>query len=186
MGDQEGYATRANLDARNLLARAVQPPLPEIRGRRRHGARVQLAELHPRTEIARSGIQSRPAPRGPRPTTGPCRSTFILEKGTAGSASGSLAETCRRRLQRLTRYRRFKARREDERECWRRHHRERVLSADRGHADWRFQEPVDKDGENRELVDRAAPYKLNQYLYVSGGEGSLILNCTFGTPPAKL
>lgn len=39
---------------------------------------------------------------------------------------------------------------------------------------------------NRELLDAAAPYKLNEYLYVSGGEGSLILNFTFGTPPANL
>lgn len=43
----------------------------------------------------------------------------------------------------------------------------------------------DKQG-NRELLDSAAPYKLNEYLYVSGGEGSLILNFTFGTPPANL
>ena len=40
--------------------------------------------------------------------------------------------------------------------------------------------------EQRELLDTQAPYKLNQYLYVSGGEGSLILNFTFGTPPANL
>jgi hypothetical protein len=39
---------------------------------------------------------------------------------------------------------------------------------------------------NRELLDAGAPYKLNEYLYVSGGEGSLILNFTFGTPPANL
>jgi len=39
---------------------------------------------------------------------------------------------------------------------------------------------------NRELLDSSAPYKLNEYLYVSGGEGSLILNFTFGTPPANL
>lgn len=39
---------------------------------------------------------------------------------------------------------------------------------------------------HRELLDPAAPYKLNEYLYVSGGEGSLILNFTFGTPPASL
>lgn len=39
---------------------------------------------------------------------------------------------------------------------------------------------------NRELLDTGAPYKLNEYLYVSGGEGSLILNFTFGTPPANL
>jgi len=39
---------------------------------------------------------------------------------------------------------------------------------------------------NRELLDTAAPYKLNEYLYVRGGEGSLILNFTFGTPPANL
>ncbi len=38
----------------------------------------------------------------------------------------------------------------------------------------------------RELLDTNAPYKLNEYLYVSGGEGSLILNFTFGTPPANL
>lgn len=38
----------------------------------------------------------------------------------------------------------------------------------------------------RELVDAQAPHKLNQYVYVTGGEGSLILNHTFGTPPAKL
>ena len=41
-------------------------------------------------------------------------------------------------------------------------------------------------GENRELGDAKAPYKLNEYLYVSGGEHSLILNCTFGTAPANL
>ena len=40
--------------------------------------------------------------------------------------------------------------------------------------------------ENRELADAKAPYQLNEYLYVSGGEGSLILNCTFGTAPANL
>ena len=40
--------------------------------------------------------------------------------------------------------------------------------------------------EQRELVDVSAPYKLNEYLYVSGGEGSQILNFTFGTPPANL
>jgi len=39
---------------------------------------------------------------------------------------------------------------------------------------------------NRELLDANSPYKLNEYLYVSGGEGSLILNFTFGTPPANL
>jgi len=39
---------------------------------------------------------------------------------------------------------------------------------------------------NRELLDRQAPYKLNQYLYVSGGENSLILNFTFGSAPATL
>ena len=38
----------------------------------------------------------------------------------------------------------------------------------------------------RELADTSAPYKLNQYVYVTGGEGSLILNHTFGTPPANL
>jgi len=38
----------------------------------------------------------------------------------------------------------------------------------------------------RELIDPVAPYTLNQYLYVTGGEGSLILNHTFGTPPADL
>ena len=40
--------------------------------------------------------------------------------------------------------------------------------------------------ENRELQDEAAPFRLNEYVYVSGGEGSLILNFTFGTPPATL
>ncbi len=44
---------------------------------------------------------------------------------------------------------------------------------------------VDKS-ENRELLDPSAAYGLNQYLYVSGGEGSQILNFTFGTPPANL
>jgi hypothetical protein len=39
---------------------------------------------------------------------------------------------------------------------------------------------------NRELVDPNAPYRLNELLYVSGGEGSRILNFTFGTPPANL
>ncbi|MCX8089373.1 MAG: glycosyl hydrolase-related protein [Verrucomicrobiae bacterium] len=40
--------------------------------------------------------------------------------------------------------------------------------------------------ENRELLDPRAPWGLNEYLYVSGGEGSQILNCNFGTPPAQL
>lgn len=40
--------------------------------------------------------------------------------------------------------------------------------------------------EGRELLDPHAPYGLNEYLYVSGGEGSQILNCNFGTPPARL
>jgi hypothetical protein len=39
---------------------------------------------------------------------------------------------------------------------------------------------------NRELLDRNAAHKLNQYVYVSGGEGSEILNCNFGTAPANL
>ncbi|MBI4662135.1 MAG: hypothetical protein HY735_25215 [Verrucomicrobia bacterium] len=38
----------------------------------------------------------------------------------------------------------------------------------------------------RELADSQAKYTLNGYLYVSGGEGSLILNHTFGTAPADL
>ncbi len=38
----------------------------------------------------------------------------------------------------------------------------------------------------RELADAKADYKLNEYVYVSGGEGSLILNHAFGTPPANL
>jgi hypothetical protein len=40
--------------------------------------------------------------------------------------------------------------------------------------------------EKRELVDTQSSYRLNEYLYVTGGEGSLILNHTFGTPPAQL
>jgi len=40
--------------------------------------------------------------------------------------------------------------------------------------------------ENKELVDARAPVGLNEYVYVTGGEGSLILNHTFGTPPANL
>jgi hypothetical protein len=40
--------------------------------------------------------------------------------------------------------------------------------------------------EEKELVDQQAEYGLNQYLYASGGDESLILNQTFGTPPAKL
>jgi alpha-mannosidase len=39
---------------------------------------------------------------------------------------------------------------------------------------------------NRELVDPKAAYSLNEYVYVSGGEGSRILNCNFGTAPANL
>lgn len=40
--------------------------------------------------------------------------------------------------------------------------------------------------EKRELLDPQAAYQLNEYLYVSGGENSQILNCNFGTPPASL
>jgi len=39
---------------------------------------------------------------------------------------------------------------------------------------------------NRELADASAPFQLNQYVYVTGGEGSQVLNFTFGTPPAQL
>jgi hypothetical protein len=39
---------------------------------------------------------------------------------------------------------------------------------------------------NHELLEAGAPYTLNEYLYVSGGEGSEILNCNFGTAPANL
>jgi len=44
--------------------------------------------------------------------------------------------------------------------------------------------------QNRELVDAQAPYKLNEYLYVSGGDGtkrnSLLLNCAFISTPTQL
>lgn len=39
---------------------------------------------------------------------------------------------------------------------------------------------------NRELADAKAGRGLNEYLYVSGGEGTLMMNHTFGTPPANL
>ena len=38
----------------------------------------------------------------------------------------------------------------------------------------------------KELVDQQAAYRLNQYLYVHGGEDSLILNLDYGSAPAKL
>ena len=38
----------------------------------------------------------------------------------------------------------------------------------------------------RELADAKAGRGLNEYLYVSGGEGTLMMNHTFGTPPANL
>ncbi len=38
----------------------------------------------------------------------------------------------------------------------------------------------------RELVDPKAPYKLNQFLYVSGGADSLIIDNIYGRPPADL
>jgi len=40
--------------------------------------------------------------------------------------------------------------------------------------------------ESRELLDRNAARGLNEYVYVSGGEDSHILNCNFGTAPANL
>lgn len=40
--------------------------------------------------------------------------------------------------------------------------------------------------ENRELADAKALYGLNQYLYVSGGENSRLLNHEFGTAPADV
>jgi alpha-mannosidase len=40
--------------------------------------------------------------------------------------------------------------------------------------------------ENCELVDANAPYKLNQYVYASGGENSRMLNHEFGSAPADL
>lgn len=44
---------------------------------------------------------------------------------------------------------------------------------------------VDK-AASRELVDKAADHCLNQYLYVSGGDESLILNFEYGKAPAEL
>jgi len=44
---------------------------------------------------------------------------------------------------------------------------------------------VDK-AEQRELVDQTDSYRLNQYLYVSGGKDSLIKDLHFGSPPAEL
>jgi hypothetical protein len=38
----------------------------------------------------------------------------------------------------------------------------------------------------RELVDRRAPYRLNQYLYVSGGKGSRIVDLDKSRQPPKL
>lgn len=39
---------------------------------------------------------------------------------------------------------------------------------------------------NKELVDQRAPYKLNQFLYVSGGSDTLIIDNIYGRPPADL
>lgn len=44
---------------------------------------------------------------------------------------------------------------------------------------------VDK-AAGRELADQEADYGLNEYLYVRGGDDSLILNLTFGSAPAEL
>ncbi|MCA9231654.1 MAG: hypothetical protein KDA57_13465 [Planctomycetales bacterium] len=38
----------------------------------------------------------------------------------------------------------------------------------------------------RDLVDQTSKYRLNQYLYVSGGKDSLIKDLHFGSPPAEL
>jgi len=40
--------------------------------------------------------------------------------------------------------------------------------------------------ENKELVDQRAPYRLNEFLYVSGGSDSLIIDNIYGRPPADL
>jgi len=39
---------------------------------------------------------------------------------------------------------------------------------------------------NKELVDQRAPYGLNEFLYVSGGSDSLIIDNIYGRPPADL
>lgn len=44
---------------------------------------------------------------------------------------------------------------------------------------------VDK-ATGRELVEQGGPYQLNQYLYVSGGADSLLLDLKFGSAPAEL
>ncbi|MBX3427886.1 MAG: hypothetical protein KF688_19560 [Pirellulales bacterium] len=44
---------------------------------------------------------------------------------------------------------------------------------------------VDK-ATGRELVEQGGPYGLNQYVYVSGGADSLVLDLKFGSAPAKL
>ena len=48
-----------------------------------------------------------------------------------------------------------------------------------------IQSIYDKD-LGKELVNPASPYRANQYLYVTGGEGSRIIRLNFGRPVAKL
>lgn len=45
---------------------------------------------------------------------------------------------------------------------------------------------IDKTADNKEMVDSKASYGLNEYLYVSGGENSKVLNHGMGLPPADL
>ncbi len=180
---KEGYATRANLDARNLLARANNRLCQQIavdgssviafnwQNRARTapleveiGKNEQLVDLADNKPVPMDIYFERDGWRKVRfiandvPPLG--YKAYAIRWANARSAKGGNkleGDTIENRFYRLT------------------------VDTNTGGLKSLF----DKT-ENRELLDSNSPYKLNEYLYASGGEGSLLLNFTFGTAPANL
>jgi len=180
---KEGYATHANLEARNLLARANNrlcqqiavdgssfiafnwqnwPRSAVLEAEIEHNQR--LVELTSGQAVALDVIHQEDGYRRVRfmaedvPAMG--YKTFAIRGGGSSSKANEKlsGETIESKFYRLT------------------------IDTNTGAVKSLF----DKT-ENREIVDSKAPYKLNEYLYVSGGENSsIILNHNFGTPPANL
>ena len=180
---KEGYATRANLDARNLLARANNRLCQQIAA---DGSSIIAFNWQnwPRTEPLEVEIDSgqqlvdltdnRPVPMDVIFEKDGFRKVRFLAENVPpmGYRGYSL-----RSLNPAT----FKGNEKSSGNTIENQYYRLTVDTQTGGLASLFDKTA-----NRELLDRKAPYKLNQYVYVSGGEGSLILNFTFGSAPAKL
>lgn len=180
---KEGYATRANLDARNLLARANNRLCQQIAA---DGSSIIAFnwQNRPRTEPLEVEIDSgqqlvdltsnQPVPMDVIfEKDGFRRVRFLAENvppmGYRGYALRGLNPKA------------FKGNEKASGDTIENQYYRLTVDSQTGGLASLFDKAA-----NRELLDRRSPYKLNQYLYVSGGENSMILNFTFGSAPANL